>query len=181
MFWSSSACRDCGRPLSGRGPRCSDCYRAFRSRQFSRNWHEPERLEGQEARDRELGRTAFFVYVLATHYGHYVGHTSNVNARVRWHQANEVPSTSGGNPALMWRSRPLHSREDAARFEAAMKSWRDSGSPRYRETTGFDPIPFSDLRSRRQQAGSVASRGGCLALPVLGLAALALALAVLIG
>ena len=43
-----------------------------------RYWHEPERLEGQDERDRELGRRDFYVYVLDTSYGHYVGHTWNV-------------------------------------------------------------------------------------------------------
>ena len=195
MAGRPTACRDCGRPIFWRGPRCRDCYLNYRSRQRSRYWHEPEYLEGQEERDRELRRSAFFVYVLQTDYGHYVGHTSDIRRRMRQHQAGEVQSTAGGNPSLLWRSRPMPSREDATRFEAAIKSWRDSASPRYRETTGFAPEQFRELyprrratagyasgrEPRRQRTGAYASRGGCLALPVLGLAILALAAVVLLG
>ena len=177
------ACRDCGRRITGRGPRCRECYLNYRNRQRGRYWHEPEFLEGQEERDRELGRRAFFVYVLQTNYGHYVGHTSHVGLRLRQHQAGEVRSTAGGNPALLWRSRPMPSREDATRFEAALKSWRDSGSARYRETTGFAPVEFPGRYERRPSAssGKVGARGGCLLLPALGLAALALTMMVLLG
>ena len=181
MSQRRSACRDCGRPVFQRGPRCRDCYRQYRYRQQWSNWHEPEYLEGQDERDRELGRDAFWVYVLNTDYGHYVGHTADVSARVKRHQAGMVPSTADGNPVLMWRSRPMSSRESAARFEAAMKSWRDQESPRFRETTGFDPEPFEELIDYRPPAGGAASRGGCLVLPALGLAVIALTLIALPG
>ena len=62
-----------------------------------------------------------------------------------------------------------------------MKSWRDSGSPRYREITGFDPVEFAELYERRPSTRNVAWRGGCLVLPAMGLITLALAAMALLG
>ena len=92
-------------------------------------WQEPERLAGQGARGWELGRNAFYVYALDTDYGHYVGHTWNVGAQFGQHQRDKVPSTAGLAPKLVWTSGRFRTREDAAGFEAALKSWRDQGSP----------------------------------------------------
>lgn len=126
-----------------------------------RYWHGPEHIAGQAARDQQLGRTRFHVYVLGTDYGHYVGHTWNVQRRFSQHLRGEVPSTSGGNPVLLWQSRVFQARADAAAFEAALKSWRDQRSPRFREVTGFDPVRFDNPAFRRGGVGV-----GCL-LPVL--------------
>ena len=129
-------------------------------RRRGRYWREPERLAGQAARDRELGRRAFYVYVLETDYGHYVGHTWNVGNRLREHQRGEVASTEGGNPELVWTSRAHPTREDAAGFEAALKSLRDQRSYRFAGITGLEPWPMR----RPARSG-----GGCLGL-VLGVA-----------
>lgn len=112
-------------------------------------WHDPESIEGQAERDAQLGRTAFYVYVLTSDHGHYVGHTWNVRSRVRQHQRGEVPSTVGGRPSLLWQSSALASREEAARFEAALKSWRDQRSERLRQTVGVSPEPFRRRREHR--------------------------------
>ena len=101
-----------------------------------------------------MGRNAFYVYVLDTDYGHYVGHTWNVNNRFLQHQRGEVESTAGGNPELVWTSGACPTRNDAARFEAALKSWRDQRSPDFQRVVGVEPVSF---RSPAYSRG-----GGCL-------------------
>lgn len=109
-----------------------------------RRYHEPEDLgPEQDRRDAADPNRRYYVYVLGTDFGHYVGHTFHVGRRLREHQGGEVPSTAGGNPTLAWTSRPFRARADAASFEAAMKSLRDQRSPRFREMTGLAPIPFA--------------------------------------
>lgn len=135
-----------------------------------RRWHVPEHLPGQRARDAKLGRRAFYVYLLETNYGHYVGHTANVKARIRAHSKDTVYSTAGGAPRLLWVSDPLRTRGAAARFEAALKTWRDQRSKRFWETTGHDPMPFDNWapsrqgygqRRRRRRKHWAPSRQGC--------------------
>ena len=140
-------------------------------RRRGRYWREPEWLAGQEARDRVLGRSAFYVYVLETDYGHYVGHTWNVRNRLEQHRRDEVESTAGGNPELVWTSGAFRARDDAAGFEAALKSWRDQRSPEFQRRTGLEPVSFrSPVYSRP---------GGCLGL-LLGGAALVVVLVLLL-
>ena len=128
-------------------------------------WYHPEHLPHQSHRDAELGRKAFYVYVLDTGYGHYVGHTWNVNSRLRQHQRNEVSSTADGNPTLIWSSRPFPTREEASYFEASLKSLRDQRSPRFEEIAGVEPRPFTNPHFSPKPAG-------CL-LPILTAATLA--------
>ena len=150
-------------------------------------WHDPEYLEGQEERDAELGRSEFYVYVLATGYGHYVGHTANVQARLGAHAAGQVESTAGGEPQLLWKSYPFRSRREAARFEAALKSLRDQGSDRFQEITGFAPIPFEPLLIEplltEDNTYNARRRGGCglfsMAVITMIVAAVTLALTLL--
>lgn len=73
------ACADCGRHVRGNYTRCYRCN----ARRRRSNWHDPECLDGQEARDAELGRGEFYVYVLGTRYGHYVDHSANVRVTVQ--------------------------------------------------------------------------------------------------
>ena len=147
-----------------------------RRRRRPRHWHDPEWIEGQAERDAQLGRNRFFVYVLDTDFGHYVGHTWDVGSRLRAHRSGDVPSTRGGNPVLLWQSRPFATRADAASFEASLKSLRDQRSERYYEIVGFEPEPFKTLSSRAAPA-----RGGCFLLISLALVSglLAAALATL--
>ena len=108
-----------------------------------RGFYEPEDLgRGQDRRDAARPGRRFHVYVLGTDYGHYVGHTAHVPARLRRHRRGEVPSTAGGDPSLLWSSGPLSTRKDAASFEAALKALRQQRAPRFAEITGLDPIPF---------------------------------------
>lgn len=118
-----------------------------------RRYYEPEDL-GREQRRRDAADPSrrFYVYVLDTDYGHYVGHTADVGARLRQHQDDQVGSTSGGNPSLVWTSGPNATRRDAASFEAAMKSYREQRSPRFEEITGVAPLPW---RHHRRRAGSL--------------------------
>jgi predicted GIY-YIG superfamily endonuclease len=109
-----------------------------------RRYYEPEDLgHEQDRRDAAIPNRRFYVYVLNTDYGHYVGHTSHVGRRLQQHQAGETPSTAGSDPALAWTSGPLRTRADAARFEAALKSLRDQRARRFEEITGCEPIPFA--------------------------------------
>ena len=114
-------------------------------------WREPEDLgREQDERDAAASDRKYVVYVLDTDYGHYVGHTGNLRARIRAHQKGEVPSTAGGHPKRVWTSRKFSTRADAASFEAALKNLRDQRSPRFRELIGLNPIPYW----RREKAAS---------------------------
>ena len=137
----SNICVDCGRLIRPRYTRCYNCE----MRRRRSGWHDPEHLGGQAKRDAKLGRSKFYVYLLDTDYGHYVGHTANVRARVKAHTDNKVKSTAGGDPKLLWKSSPFPTREDAAGFEAALKSLRDQSSERFQEITGHDPIPLKPV------------------------------------
>ncbi len=111
-----------------------------------RRYYEPEDLGyEQDRRDAAVPNRRYYVYVLDTDYGHYVGHSAHVGRRLREHQDGDVASTAGGNPQLAWRSGPRDTRKEAAGFEAAMKSLRDQRSPRFQEITGFSPVPFAHL------------------------------------
>ena len=108
-----------------------------------RRYYEPEDLgREQDRRDAADPNRRFYVYVLDTDYGHYVGHTSHVRLRVEQHQAGDTPSTAGSDPELVWTSGPLRTRADAARFEAALKSLRDQRARRFEEITSLAPVPF---------------------------------------
>ena len=111
-----------------------------------RRYYEPEDLGyEQDRRDAAVPNRRYYVYVLDTDYGHYVGHTAHVGRRFREHQDGETESTAGSNPELAWTSGPLKTRADAARFEAAMKALRDQRARRFEEITGLDPIPFEPV------------------------------------
>ena len=108
-----------------------------------RGYYEPEDLgREQHRRDAAHPGQRFVVYLLETDYGHYVGHTSNLRARLRRHQGGEVLSTAGGRPALRWTSRSCATRREAARLEASLKSLRDRRSRQFAELTGLAPVPF---------------------------------------
>ncbi len=134
-------CADCGRRIRLRYTRCYSCQ----MRRRRSKWRDPEHLAGQAERDAKLGRNKFFVYLLDTDYGHYVGHTANVQARLNAHIDNKVQSTAGSDPKLLWTSSPFSTREDASGFEAALKSLRDQSADRFQEITGHEPIPFEQV------------------------------------
>lgn len=107
------------------------------------HWHDPEEIDPeQETRDILLGRNKFYVYILTTSRGHYVGHTANLKTRIRAHRLGSVPSTTGTYPKLLWVSLPLKSRAKAAKFEAALKALRDQESPRFQKITNLAPRPW---------------------------------------
>ena len=111
-----------------------------------RRYYEPEDLGyEQDLRDAAIPNRRYYVYVLDTDYGHYVGHTAHVGRRFRDHQDGGTESTAGSNPALAWTSGPLKTRADAARFEAAMKALRDQRARRFEEITGLEPVPFEPV------------------------------------
>ena len=106
-------------------------------------YYEPEDLgRDQDRRDAAIPNRRYYVYVLDTDYGHYVGHTSHVGRRLQEHQDGETASTAGSDPELAWTSGALRTRADAARFEAALKSLRDQRARRFEEITGLEPVPF---------------------------------------
>ena len=107
-------------------------------------YYEPENLGAeQDRRDAAVAGRRYYVYVLETDRGHYVGHSARVSARAREHAEGSSPSTAGANPELAWISGPLKTRAEAARFEAAMKALRDRRAERFREITGLPPEPFA--------------------------------------
>lgn len=167
------ACSDCGRRIRGNYTRCYRCN----ERRRRGHWHDPEHLDGLEARDAELGRSEFYVYVLDTDYGHYVGHTANVGARLGAHTTDQVESTAGGEPELLWTSYPFRTRREAARFEAALKSLRDQRSERFEEITGLEPVPFEPLYT--ETVTHYSSRGSGCGLFTLTLSIIAVAILVL--
>ena len=119
-----------------------------------RGYYEPEDLGGeQDRRDAAVAGRRFYVYVLETDRGHYVGHSARVRARAREHADGHSASTAGTNPELAWTSWPLETRAEAARFEAAMKALRDQRAERFREITGLAPEPCA-YPSRRRRAAS---------------------------
>ncbi len=142
-------CADCGRRIRLRYTRCYTCQ----MRRRRSKWRDPEHLAGQSERDAKLGRNKFYVYLLDTDYGHYVGHSANVRARLNAHVANKVESTAGGNPKLLWTSSPFSTREDAAGFEAALKSLRDQSAERFHEITGHEPVPLQRVRAQSRGSG----------------------------
>ena len=123
-------------------------YRLFGPSRRRRNWYEPEQLgPEQDARDAQDPGRRFYVYVLATDYGHYVGHSARPRARFREHLTDPGSPVADGNPQLIWISRPLNTRNEAAGFEAAMKSLRQRRAKRFAEIVGAEPQPF---RARRK-------------------------------
>ena len=108
------------------------------------HWFEPEYLPEAEENDARLGRDKFHVYVLGTDRGHYVGHTHDVDRRVRQHQEGRVRSTAGRNPTLLWHSAdPYPTRQEAAFQEAILKTCQNHRPEQFRDLVGFDPLPFT--------------------------------------
>ena len=122
-------------------------------RRRRRGYYDPEDLgEEQDRRDAAMPGRRYYVYVLETDRGHYVGHSARVPARAREHAEGRSASTAGANPELAWSSWPLETRAEAARFEAAMKALRDRRAERFREITGLAPEPFAYPPRRRKAA-----------------------------
>ena len=116
---------------------------------MSQRWNRGYPLE---SRDKRPGK--FWVYVLETDFGHYVGHTMNVPLRVKQHEADEVPSTAGRDPVLVWQSGSFGTREMAAKVEAAIKVMVDSPGPEFFRITGVKPRHWGiriENRSRTRQ------------------------------
>ena len=105
-------------------------------------FHLPEYLPRQIRQDESLGRIRFYVYVLHTDFGHYVGHTSNYTKRLNVHMSNNVYSTAGSNPNLLWLSPMFPTRNQAVIFEAKLKTWRDRSPQKYLDATGHSPVKF---------------------------------------
>lgn len=106
------------------------------------NYFEREILPGQAERDAAMGRNAFYVYVLRTDGGHYIGHTWHVGRRVHQHKSGEVPSTIGLHPRLDWVSKAMTTRADAIDYEAVLKRLNQNGHARFTELTGLRAMPW---------------------------------------
>ena len=106
-------------------------------RRHSSTWVNPEHIPGQQDRDAELGRTAFYAYVLSTDDGYYVGHTWHVGNRLRQHETGMTAATAGKNPQLAWVSRRFQTRAEAASMEAALKHCLHWKRKRFEEITGL--------------------------------------------
>ena len=127
-----NTCEMCGCDIADEYRRCYQCHMKLKRG----GWHEPERLPHLEIQDAGADRD-YRVYVLKTDEGYYVGHSGNTPARLNAHMRGEVPSTAGKNPQFVWGSYRMKSRDDAKRYEAALKSWRDTGNEKFYEQTGL--------------------------------------------
>lgn len=126
-------------------------------------WREPERPEGQHNRDARFKNRKYFVYVLETDSGHYVGHTYSVRNRFAQHKRGDVQSTQGTNPKLVWKSRACATRKEAADFEAALKSLRDQEHPKFHEITGYYPQPW--VFNNTEKSGGFRPENPIISLP----------------
>ena len=104
--------------------------------------HEIEWLRGQAERDANQERCKFFVYVLHTDCGHYVGHTADVEQRLHAHQAGSVVSTAGRHPVLI-KKLEYDTRDEAAHMESVLKTLRDARSSAYEQWVGHEPLPWN--------------------------------------
>lgn len=104
--------------------------------------HEIEWLPGQAERDDQQERRKFFVYVLHTDCGHYIGHTADVEQRLHAHQAGSVVSTAGRHPVLI-KKLEYNTRDEAAHMESVLKTLRDARSPAYEPWVGHEPLPWN--------------------------------------
>ena len=111
--------------------------RPSQRRRHSYTWVEPEVIPGQDERDAELGRTAFYTYVLSTDDGYYVGHTWHVGTRLRQHETGMTAATAGKNPRLAWVSHKFGSRAEASKMEAALKHCLHWKRERFPKITGL--------------------------------------------
>ena len=140
-----------------------------------RRYYRPEDLgPGQDERDAAISGRKYFVYVLHTDHGYYVGHSGRLKGRMREHEEGRVSSTAGANPVRVWTSWPLATRSEAASFEAALRSLNNQASPRFTDHTGLEPMPYS----RRVP---VTVGDGCLVPAVLTAAIAALAIGLAFG
>ena len=105
-------------------------------------WHDPEVLPDAHEMDAELGRNEFYVYVLRTDFGHYVGHTCDVTRRINEHQNGGVQSTAGSNPELVWTSKKLSTRDQAIGLEARLKKYQEWYPERYQREVGLEARSF---------------------------------------
>lgn len=94
----------------------------------------------QDARDRERNRSEFYVYVLITNHGHYVGHTGRFEQRMKEHFSHDIPATAGRR--LRWVSEKFSTRLEAAHYEAYLKNLRDNRRPEYKQITKLRPRPY---------------------------------------
>lgn len=100
----------------------------------------------QDDRDRERNRSEFYVYVLLTNHGHYIGHTGRFEQRMREHFTKDIPATAGRR--LRWVSEKFGTRLEAAHYEAYLKNLRDNRRPEYKQITNLRPRPYK-FRNRR--------------------------------
>ncbi len=77
-----------------------------------------------------------------------VGHTGNLSQRIKVHRADEVLSTAGSEPKMIWKSRPFQTRTEATSFEALLKSLRDKRHDYFKHYTDLEPLPFLTLQQR---------------------------------
>ncbi len=93
----------------------------------------------------------YYVYVLDTDEGTYVGHTRYLVQRVRKHSSNQVRSTVRKSSKIVWRSLAFKSRRDADNTERVLKTLRDKGHEDFFKITGVRPEPWlgGDMNDQR--------------------------------
>lgn len=105
----------------------------------------------QDKADADRKRDKFYVYILDTDYGHYIGHTVAPRLRYAQHTSNQCHSTAFSNPKKLWLSHPQKSRAEAMGFEATLKSLRDTRHKRFAEITGVFPKPMLAWKHRQRE------------------------------
>lgn len=91
---------------------------------------------------RDTPNRLYWVYVLDTDLGTYVGQTNNIERRPAEHDQGRVRSTVGANPSLIWHSQPLRSRKTADNYERVLKTLRDMAHEDFHAITGVHSEPF---------------------------------------
>lgn len=105
-----------------------------------REYYSLEISEKWDLQDRDGGYEDFYVYILATIHGHYIGHTGRFNQRMKDHFTRDVPVTEGRE--LVWVSEKFNTRLEAAHYESYLKILRQRKRPEYKEITNLRPWPY---------------------------------------
>lgn len=86
----------------------------------------------------------YFVYVLKTDKGVYVGHTGAIDSRLREHIDGKAPSTAHTNPKVAWQSKPFRTRRNADNAERVLKTLRDKMHKDFFRVTRVSPELMRD-------------------------------------
>ena len=130
-------CLTCGKKIRDFYTYCYKCN----SKEEEKEKYKLEQVPGAMRYDKHKGKV-FQVYILDTDSGHYVGHTDNLERRLKQHQGNRVISTAYKNPKLIWQSECFNSRHSVTGYEATLKAFRDFEKSNFQKITGLIAKPW---------------------------------------